>query len=221
MKDKQNMLYFFIALVLVIGIFKYLMNINNEKHPNTSSKTKTDESVKKNAYIKMRNLALTATAEQLELKDIDNEKVFGLISEMNLDNGTITIVAFLTGDASIYLSSGGGFIGSGTHPDINKKIKEIIKNIDKFKYNARKVNKVKLPSKGEITFNLLTKNGIYQIREKEEKVISKKSEYFELFEKVNNIINLIRKKVANKKINLIKRNKEVNFRGYEGLFWVP
>ncbi len=41
---------------------------------------------------------------------------------------TVTVIAYFTGDPSIYLSSGGGFIGAEEHESNKKVINEFIKN---------------------------------------------------------------------------------------------
>jgi hypothetical protein len=38
--------------------------------------------------------------------------------DMGMDSSIVTVVSFATGDASIYLSSGGGFIGGSNYETI-------------------------------------------------------------------------------------------------------
>ena len=182
------MTFITIGLIIIFGVFLYIKRGGN-KISKTPEKT---EQERKEFYEDMRKMALTVTSEQLEINEIENDKVYGLVTEMAMNNGTATIVAFLTGDASIYLSSGGGFIGGGAHEDVNKKIKEIVENIQKFKQDAIKVNKVELPKSNEVKFNFLTKNGLYQINAKNDELMSEKSKYTELYKEVDKIMTLIR-----------------------------
>jgi len=187
----QNMTYILIGIILIIGVFFYLRNSNNGKSE-TPQKTEKTEQEKKEFYENMRNMALTVTAEQLGINEIENDNVYGLVTEMGMDIGTATVVAFLTGDASIYLSSGGGFIGGGSHQDVNEKIKVIIEKIQKFKQDAVKVENAELPKSDEIKFNFLTKNGLYQITAKNDEIMSEKSKFSELYKEVDEIMTLIR-----------------------------
>ena len=184
----ENMTYIIIAIILIIAVFLYAKSRNSQT-PKVAEKT---EKERKEFYGDMRNMALTATTEQLGINEIENDKVYGLITEMDMNNGTATVVAFLTGDASIYLSSGGGFIGGGAHQDVNEKIKIIIQNIQKFKKDAIKVDHVELPKSNEVKFNFLTKNGIYQINAMNDEIMSGKSEHTDLYKEVDKIMTLIR-----------------------------
>lgn len=159
-----------------------------------NSKQQTENQIQPNQYEELRKLALSTTAEQLGLSEIDDGKVYGIVSDLGMENGTATIVAFLTGDTSIYLSSGGGYIGAGNHKKVNKEIKRIVDQIQKFKREAKKIKNADLPSQNEVTFNFLTKNGLYQIKTNYEDLESQNSDYKVLFKEINKIISLIREK---------------------------
>ena len=60
-------------------------------------------------------MALSATPEQLGLPTSDETKVFGIVMDWDSGDGIATVAAFETGDASMYLSSGGGVNGGGQH----------------------------------------------------------------------------------------------------------
>ncbi len=122
---KENFTYIIIGVVVIIGIiliFKYA----NKGSVETVEINHTKKQPKKNSYIDMRNLAFSVTAEQLGLEiPNDSIKVYGIISDIDMDGETATIVTFLTGEASIYLSSGGGFIGAGQHESVQKVTKDL------------------------------------------------------------------------------------------------
>ncbi len=181
--------YITLGTALIFGIIFYLSQ-NYFKSRTEVANQQPDPK----QYGELRNMALTVTAEQLELKNISDDKVYGIVTDMAMDNGTATIVAFLSGDASIYLSSGGGFIGGGTHSDINGKVKLIVDNIHKYKTKAHKITLAALPNQDEINFNFLTQKGLYQIIESKDKIMSEDSEYAELYKEIDKIITLIRLK---------------------------
>ncbi len=180
---KTMIYYILIGGILILGVILFMSFKKKEKLENSSQE---------NIYLDLRKMAFSTTTEQLELTDLSNDKVFGLITEMYMNPGTSTIVAYLSGDASIYLSTGGGFIGGGNHEDVNKKVREIIDQIDKFKINAEKIENAELPKANEVYFNFLTKNGVYQIKENINDIMNEKSDYTELFNEVNKIMTLIR-----------------------------
>jgi hypothetical protein len=43
-----------------------------------------------------------------------------------VDNGTVTVVAFSDGTASVYLSIGGGFIGGKSHEAVRKAADQMV-----------------------------------------------------------------------------------------------
>lgn len=62
-----------------------------------------------NVMADLRARALATTAGELGLDD--GVEVVGALMELGFPGATATVVCFRTGDASMYLSSGGGFIG--------------------------------------------------------------------------------------------------------------
>jgi len=180
---KTMIYYILIGGILILGIILF-MSFKKKRNPENKSQ--------ENIYSDLRKMAFSTTTEQLELTDLSDDKVFGLITEMAMHPGTSTIVGYLSGDASIYLSTGGGFIGGGSHEDINLKVREIIDQIQKFSKKAHKIEIAELPKENEINFNFLTKKGVYQIKVNIKEIMNEKSEYTDLYKEVDKIMTLIR-----------------------------
>ncbi len=69
-------------------------------------------------------MAFTTTPEQLGLSmPTDKTSVYGVAMDWEMGSATATTTAYQTGDASLYLSSGGGVIGGGQHQKINSAAK--------------------------------------------------------------------------------------------------
>jgi hypothetical protein len=142
----------------------------------------------------MRNMAFSATSEQLGLSGIDKNDVYGIVSEMDMNGATATVVTFSTGDTSLYLSTGGGFIGAGQHESVKKVVKKYVENGQKYVEKATKIEKAELPESGMTNFNFLTENGIYSISKSLNELESGKSEFSNLFVELNEVISQIRMK---------------------------
>lgn len=184
-----------IGAILIIAIVFYTKSTSKAKAENPNTKTaQTESQINQNQYEELRKLALSTKAEQLNLTKISNEKIYGIVTDIGMGNGFATIVAFLTGDTSIYLSSGGGYIGAGNHKNVNEKVKQIVTEIQKYKDQAQKIEVAELPNQNEVKFNFLTKKGLYQITADYEDLISQKSEHTELYKEIDNLITLIREK---------------------------
>ena len=78
-------------------------------------------------YEGLRKMAFTATPEQLGLSlSADKTVVYGVIMDWEMSGATATTVSYQTGDASLYLSSGGGVIGGGQHQSVNSAAKQFV-----------------------------------------------------------------------------------------------
>lgn len=186
--------YFLIGLITIIGIGFLIRIANKNEMQITEQGQQTKKSNEQNPYLDMRELAFNTKVDQIGLENIADDKVYGLITEIAMNPESVTVVSFLTGDTSIYLSSGGGFIGAGQHEEVKKMVAEKVDGFQKFIYKANKIDKPELPEDGTVNFNFLTKNGIYLITQNMTDLESGKSEQSSLFIEVNQIITQIRLK---------------------------
>jgi hypothetical protein len=90
--------------------------------PTWSAKPAADS--RENPYSDLRTRALTAADTSLGLHASDD--VWSVVMDLPVTRGTATVVAYDTGDASIYLSSGGGFIGGGLKAGVREAAQAFI-----------------------------------------------------------------------------------------------
>jgi len=178
-----------IIAIIAIVIFK-----NYSKKSESTNENFAVNKPEQNPYLDLRSIVFSSKSEELGLKDIDDDKVYGIIAEMDMNPGTMSVVSFLTGDTSLYLSSGGGFIGAGQHEEVNKIIKEKVDGFQKYLLKAEKIEKPEFPKEGMANFNFITRNGIYSVSEKISELESGKSVLSNLFGELNEIITQIRLK---------------------------
>jgi hypothetical protein len=92
------------------------MNITNAQQANSQPRNSMDSvkihDPKDNLFEVLRKQAFDITPLQLELT-LNGTEIYGVIMDWDLGNGIMTLVTYKTGDASMYLSSGGGVIGGG------------------------------------------------------------------------------------------------------------
>ena len=187
------MIYILIAVILIVGITFFIKSTNKGKAETVEQNT-TAKQTEQNHYDDMRKMAFSVTSEQLGLSGIDKNDVYGIVSEMDMNGATATVVTYLTGDTSLYLSTGGGFIGAGQHESIQKVVKKYVENGQRYVEKATKVEKAELPKSGMTNFNFLTENGIYSISKSLSELESGKSEFSNLFVELNEVISQIRMK---------------------------
>ncbi|MEJ1938304.1 hypothetical protein WDZ92_49550, partial [Nostoc sp. NIES-2111] len=138
-------------------------------------------------------MALGVTPEQLKLSlPADITTVYGVIMDWEMGGAIATIIAYETGDASLYLSSGGGIIGGGQHEFVNKAAKKLITIAQTHLDKALKTEDIDLPASNHVRFYFLTNKGKF-IGEDDMKNFENNTSYWQtLFEQANNILTELR-----------------------------
>jgi hypothetical protein len=126
-----------------------------------SPQTKNPQS-RLEAYLKLRQLAFKTTPANLGMTSaLDSQEPFGIIMDLSLPKGNATIVAFISGDASFYTSTGGGVIGGIGHENVRNAARKFV--TASFKYLDKMATTVAypLPELGKVRFYVLTPKNIY------------------------------------------------------------
>jgi hypothetical protein len=80
--------------------------------------------------------------------------------DIGFPEGWATIVGFADGNASLYLSGGGGIIGGVGHEPVRRAATAMAKVADQYIGQTKAANSTPLPVAGDVTFYVLTTNGI-------------------------------------------------------------
>lgn len=195
------MTYIIIGIILAGGLAFYLTSCGNKSSAN-NKRSVTDQDTtkpkvhqtKENAFEGLRNMAFTATPEQLGLSlPTDKTIVYGIIMDWEMGGATATTVSYQTGDASLYLSSGGGVIGGGQHQNVNSAAKQFVTLAQTFLDKTAKTETTPLPATDEVKFYLLTNKGIFVGQETMKNFENNSSSWLKLFEEGNNVLTELRK----------------------------
>lgn len=161
--------------------------------PGQNDKEKTIQT-DENAFEGLRDMAFTTTSEQLGLSLSEDKKiVYGVIMDWEMGGATASTVAYQTGDASLYLSSGGGVIGGGQHQNVNDAAKQLVSLAQTFLAKTVKTELTPLPSTDEVKFYLLTNKGVFVGQEQMKNFENNSSPWLKLFEEGNNVLTELRK----------------------------
>jgi hypothetical protein len=109
-------------------------------------------------YPKMRESAL-----QWRRHNLSNDSVHVVLMDWNVSNGTCSVMAAADGSASIYLSSGGGYIGGGQKfSEIREAALQAVRIAPGLLSQFERTETIDLPGPGKVYFYLTTNAGIYR-----------------------------------------------------------
>lgn len=197
----MKMTYIIIGIILTGGLVFYLTSCGNKSTANDkqavadqdTTKPKVHQTKEENAFEGLRNMAFSATPEQLKLSLPNDETVvYGVIMDWGMDGATATTVSYQTGDASMYLSSGGGIIGGGQHQNVNSAAKQFVSLAKAYLDKATKTETTDLPITDQVKFYFLTNNGIFVGQDNMKNIENNSSEWLKLFEEGNKVLTELR-----------------------------
>jgi hypothetical protein len=182
------------GIILAISTF-VACKPKTDKQKDSTSQNQSPKEVKleKNPFDGLRDMALSVTAEQLGLKISEEQtKIYGIVMDWDLGDGIATVSAYETGDASMYLNSGGGVIGGGQHENVRNVVFPYITKGQNFLSKATLTESTPLPDKNCVRFYFLTNKGRFMAQENMKNIESKTSEWFTLFEEANKVLSELR-----------------------------
>jgi hypothetical protein len=118
--------------------------------------------------------------------------------DWDLPEGTVTLISFVSGDASLYLSSGGGVIGGVGHDNVKQAAIAFIYKAEKYLSKTTKTETTPLPDKDGVRFYLLTNKGKFVGQEQMKNFENNSSEWLDLFEEGNKVITELHKVTPDK-----------------------
>ena len=123
-----------------------------EKYPSMDAVPKADPAI----YPKLRGHAL-----EIRLGGIAEGAVHAVLMDWHVNTGTVTVMAAADGTASLYLSSGGGFIGGGQKfPEIREAALRAVQLATTLMPHFHATEALGLPAQGEIFFYRTTSAGV-------------------------------------------------------------
>jgi hypothetical protein len=98
---------------------------------------------------------------------------WGVVMDLGVPRGSATVVALSDGNASIYLSSGGGYLGGGrSHESIRKAAQRVVSIAAEIQAQTRATATYPPPQSGQVIFYLLTDVGVFTASASEEELRS-------------------------------------------------
>ena len=146
-----------------------------------------------NPYLGLRKQMLSITPEQIQLQlPKDREVAYGTVLEIQTGGGVATIIAFSTGDASMYISSGGGILGGATHESTKAAAIAFVNEAQKYFGQMPADTSTALPKTGHMKFFIMTNKHRYAIEAPADEVTATNGKWYGLFDKGNDLITQLR-----------------------------
>ncbi|MEA5005597.1 MAG: hypothetical protein VB022_04200 [Rikenellaceae bacterium] len=186
------------GLILIGGLIYFLASCKGQSTKTNDKQTDSDtgqvktHDLKENPYDGLRQMAFGVTTEQLGLKDLKADDIYGVIMDWDLGEGIMTLITYKTGDASMYLSTGGGVFGGGQHENVNKASKQFVKLADKYLDKTVKTDLTPIPDKNCVRFYFLTIKGKYYAQEQMINFENRTSQWMDYFDEANKVITELR-----------------------------
>lgn len=110
----------------------------------------------------LREMAFNVKFDELwNIRPLGDYGIYGVIMEMGYPQGFITLACFITGDASVYFSSGGGMIGGVGRESVKNASLEFVRSSPNFITQFCKREEYPYPSAGKTTFYILANGDRY------------------------------------------------------------
>jgi hypothetical protein len=145
------------------------------------------------AYLRLRRLAHETKPVNVGVTDVTDEMdasaPFGILMDISLPQGNATIVAFISGDASFYTSTGGGVIGGIGHEKVRNAARNFVISSAKYLDKMEVTTAYPLPEPGKVRFYVLTPTSIFTHEANE--VDLRKNEFTPLYAAGHQLLNAL------------------------------
>jgi hypothetical protein len=117
-------------------------------------------------YLALREVAFSTRPEDVEVKVTPGlEQVYGVIVEFQTDGALVTAVGFVSGDASVYSSTGGGKIGGRREPLVAAAAQSLVARAQVQLSDLPGVKDYPTPTPGRVRVYALTTTGVRSAEE--------------------------------------------------------
>ena len=149
--------------IILIILVCFVLGIVGKKVLAKTAKKKTVSP--QEMYSILRNKAFTVTYKDLgEPQTSGKQGAYGVLMETVMDKAVVSLVAFSTGDASLYFSTGGGMIGGVSHENVRKAAVGFSLKAGEFLEKCQKTTSFPPPVSGKVAFYIFTKEGVYTVQ---------------------------------------------------------
>jgi hypothetical protein len=178
------------VLVLLIIVLWFSLRTRQSGNSSKTFQSSGSERSGASAYLGLRNLALQNPPATIQGASIAKPgEALAVLMDWGIPAGTATVAAYADGTASIYLSSGGGYLGGGqSHESIRNAAMRTVEIASELKSLMRPTTTYPLPQSGQVTFYVRTDVGVLTATAPEDNLRSHRSPLYKLGDSAQTIV---------------------------------
>jgi hypothetical protein len=171
-----------VVLVLLVVVLWFSLRTRQNRNSSKASKSSGNERSGTSAYLGLRNLALQNPPAEIQGASIAKPgQPFAVLMDWGIPAGTATVAAYADGTASIYLSSGGGYLGGGqSHESIRNAAMRTVEIAGELKSLMQPTTTYPLPQSGQVTFYVRADAGVVTATASEDDLRNHRSPLYKL-----------------------------------------
>jgi hypothetical protein len=184
-----------VTVVVLAAIATFFLLTRSRGQASTDGKTEPakTKSDPKEVYLGLRNSMLQGSRSKFNLAAASSPtEPWGVAMDWGVEKGTVTVVALSDGSASVYFSTGGGYIGGGGQEPIRKAAKKAVDAARSVQASTRAATAFPLPQRGGVIFYLLTDKGAFAANTTEAEVSAGSHPFRELGDAMQGVITQYR-----------------------------
>ncbi|HEY0371340.1 MAG TPA: hypothetical protein VGD79_05035 [Thermoanaerobaculia bacterium] len=120
------------------------------------------DALRANASV-MKELRLLVLQQAPDDSDaaVEPDQPYSVVMDIGVPLGAASIVSSITGDASIYLTTGAGLLGGIGHENVRKAAVAFVQEAAKARAQMSATTDFSYPADGNVRFYVRTRNGVY------------------------------------------------------------
>jgi hypothetical protein len=189
-----------VILVLLVIVLWFFLRTRQHRDSSKPSQSARSERSGASMYLGLRNLALQNPPPKIPGSSTAKPgEPFVVLMDWDISPGTATVAAYTDGTASVYLSSGGGYIGGGqSHESIRNAAMKTVEIASELRSLMQPTTTYPLPQRGQVTFYVRTDAGVLTATVPEDDLRRHRSPFYKLGDSAQTIITEYRLIQGNK-----------------------
>lgn len=144
-------------------------------------------------YTTLRNRILSFYPLEVGIKPSEAApNVWAVLFETGFEQAAVTLAALVDGTTSLYYSTGGGMLGSGSYAPVAQSARRLILEAEEYFQGMVPTNCYPLPDIGQVRFYVLTYQGSFTAEASEEELGEGNHELSSLFYIAHQVIASLR-----------------------------